>query len=50
MGNAESDTYEEIHTLDEVLTELEKHVKIWCSIHGSSSTSGNNLLMPLRRQ
>jgi len=43
---------EEIHTLDEVLTELEKHREksLVLDTTGSVIHAGNNLLMRLRRQ
>ncbi len=52
-GQRESDYLtEEIHTLDEVLTELEKHgdKSLVLDTTGSLIYSGNNLLMRLRRQ
>ena len=61
MGWPDSATYteretdylaEEIHTLDEVLTGLEKHVEksLVLDTTGSVIYTGNNLLMRLRRQ
>jgi shikimate kinase len=61
MGWPDSPTYagreadylaEEIHTLDEVLTELEKHRRksLVLDTTGSVIYTGNNLLMRLRRQ
>ena len=52
-GARESDYLaEEIHTLDEVLTELEKHREksLVLDTTGSVIYTGNNLLMRLRRQ
>jgi shikimate kinase len=52
-GQRESDYLtEEIHTLDEVLTELEKHREkpLVLDTTGSVIYTGNNLLMRLRRQ
>jgi len=52
-GPRESDYLaEEIHTLDEVLTELEKHREksLVLDTTGSVIYTGNNLLMRLRRQ
>jgi hypothetical protein len=52
-GQRESDYLtEEIHTLDEVLTELEKHREksLVLDTTGSLIYTGNNLLMRMRRQ
>ena len=61
MGWPDSETYaeresdylaEEIHTLDEILTELERHPdkSLVLDTTGSVIYAGNNLLMRLRRQ
>jgi len=52
MRSANPTLTEEIHTLDEVLTELEKHREksLVLDTTGSVIHAGNNLLMRLRRQ